>query len=245
MRIDIYNFMLVYLGALLVWGAWQAGPPAGGWIYLVSGILIAAVYALADVLWTYFRDRVWYQPWASVISGFIIALVGLPNPSWELIILLPLTAVALKQLVKIRTRRHIFNPAASALAVAGLGGFEAVSWWVPSLTSGGAMLWVMLLAGLYIIYYLRRWETVVSFLIPYGLFFGLPKIFDGTLLFFTSVMLIEHVSSNFPGRRNRIIYGALVGIFAIFFTFLELDFDPLIGGLLAGNLIMSVLTLLL
>lgn len=241
MRIDIYNFMLVYLGALLVWGAWQTGE----WTYLVSGILIAAIYALTDVLWTYFRDRLWYQPWASVISGFIIALVGLPNPSWKLVILLPLTAVALKQLVKIGTRRHIFNPAASALAVAMLGGFGVVSWWAPSLASGGVGLWAMLLVGLYIIYYLRRWETVVSFLIPYGAFFGVQKIFDGTLLFFISVMLIEHVSSNFPGRKNKIIYGALVGISTIFFTFLELDFDPLIGGLLAGNLIMSVLTLLL
>lgn len=239
MRIDIYQFMLIYLVLLLVWGAFGAGE----WIYLLNGVLIAALYALFDVLWTYLRERVWYAPWASVISGFIIALVGLPNPSWELIILLPLTAVVLKQLVKARPRRHIFNPATAALAVVSLGGFNVVSWW--GVAWGRPVLFAVLLVGLYILWYLRRWETAVSFLIPYGLFFGITKIFDGTVIFFTSVMLIEHIGSNFPGRKNRIIYGALVGISVIFFSLLGLDFDPLIGGLLAGNLIMSVLTLLI
>ena len=240
MRISIYYFMFVYLGALLAWGAFEAGE----WTYLLNGILLASLYALFDVLWTYFRDGAWYFPLASVISGFIVALVGPPNPSWKLIILLPLIAVALKQLVRIGPRRHIFNPAASALAVASLGGFSAVSWWAPSLASDGAGLFVLLALGLYIVWYLRRWETALSFLIPYGLFFGISKILDGTLLFFTSVMLIEHVSSNFSGRRNKIIYGIVVALATILIS-VFFEQDPLILGLLAGNFIMSVVTLLI
>ena len=238
MKPAIYKFTALYLGALLAWGAVQFGDLG----ILAAGIAIAALYALFDILWTYFRDGVWYQPWASVISGFIIALIGLPKLSWELIIFLPLTAVILKQLVKIGPRRHIFNPAASALAVVSLAGFETVSWW--GVAWGKPILIVLTLAGLYILWQIRRWETALAFLALYALFFGARQVFDGTVIFFASVMLIEHVTSNFPGRRNKIIYGVVVAL-GVILASIFLKLDPLIFGLLAGNLIMSMLTLLL
>jgi len=57
-------------------------------------------------------------------------------------------------------------------------------------------------------------------------------------------MLIEHVSSNFSGRRNKIIYGIVVALATILIS-VFFEQDPLILGLLAGNFIMSVVTLLI
>lgn len=261
MKPGIYYLMSLYLGIFLAASSYFAG----NWNYFINGVLIAAIYAFFDLLWTYFRDRVFYLPVASVISGFIIALVGPPEPSWKLIFLLPLGAVVLKQMVKVGERRHIFNPAAATLVFLGLGSIDnLVSWWAPAFADG-ILFWLMLGAGIYILYQMRRWGMVLSFIISYALlllglflfqgreFVQIPsllysQIADGTVIFFVTVMLIEHVTSNFPGRKNRIIFGALVAfismIFTIFGSYL-LGPDPFLAGLLFANLIMSVVTLLL
>lgn len=73
-----------------------------------------------------------------------------------------------------------------------------------------------------------------------------PQILDGTVMFFSTVMLIEPVTSSFSTQNQRIIYGVLVGFFAVLATYLggiiQLD-DPLIYGLLAGNLLASLIFL--
>ncbi len=257
--INIKYFMVLYVGALLAWGAFQIGEPA----YLWKGLAIAALYIIFDLLWTYFRDGTWYLPSSSVISGFIIAVVGAPAPSLDLLVLLPLVAVVSKQLITFWKPRHIFNPAAFSMAALTLAGYSAVSWWAPSLASDGVGIFIIIIAGLFILWRQRRWETALSFLASYGVFLAAlflwqgrgagelfavlkPQIFDGTTLFFASVMLIEPITSNFRGTKNRIIYGILVGAVAVLATafgqyFFELD--PLLSGLLIGNFIISIITI--
>ena len=258
---DIKYSMIAYIGFLLLWGSFQVG----NLIYLWKGLLMGALYIVYDLSWTYLRDRVSYLPLSSVISGFILAIVGPANPSLIILFSLPLAAVISKQLIKIGERRHIFNPAGFALIVFSLGGYPVVSWWVPALTSGGIWLGLIILAGLAIIYRQSRWETAISFLASYATLLAILFIFqgrelstilpllktqilDGTTLFFTSVMLIEPITSNFPGKRNKIIYGVLVALCAVLFTafaqyFVELD--PLLSALLVGNFVMSIITLLI
>ena len=255
--LNIKYFMVLYVGALLAWGAFQMGDVA----YLWKGLTIAALYIIFDLLWTYFRDGTWYLPSSSVISGFIIAIVGAPAPSLDLLVLLPLLAVASKQLITFWKPRHIFNPAAFSMAALILAGYPAVSWW--GVAWGSPVLWAVLLVGLFILWRQRRWETTITFLVSYAVFLGVlfvwqgreisqlysllkPQIFDGTTLFFATVMLIEPLTSNFPGTRNRIIYGALAALGALVFTVFGSylgELDSLIGGLLVGNLIMSLTTL--
>src|SRR3989344_1388608 len=136
--------MVLYLAALLAWGSFYFDRPD----YLWKGILIAALYAAFDVLWTYLRDRVWYFPESSLISGLILALVGAPAPAFLLLILMPLLAVISKQLLRFGTGRHIFNPAAFSLVVGpilsvfsprliGLGPtWWGVSWGAPGMYAG-------------------------------------------------------------------------------------------------------------
>ncbi|MDP3785438.1 MAG: RnfABCDGE type electron transport complex subunit D [bacterium] len=255
--LNIKYFMVLYVGALLAWGAFQMGEPT----YLWKGLAIAALYIIFDLLWTYFRDGTWYLPSSSVISGFILAVVGAPAPSLDLLVLLPLVAVASKQLITFWKPRHIFNPAAFSMAVLTLAGYSAVSWW--GVAWGTPVLYAVLLVGIFILWRQKRWETTLSFLGSYGVFLAAlflwqgreadelfailkPQILDGTTLFFASVMLIEPITSNFRGTKNRVIYGILVGAVAVLATafgqyFFELD--PLLSGLLIGNFIISIITI--
>lgn len=253
MAVNIKYFMVLYVGALLVWGALFIGDLA----YLWRGLAVALLYILFDLLWTYARDRIWYLPSSSIISGFILAVVGAPTPSVGLLVLLPLVAVVSKQLIKFGKPRHIFNPASFSMILLSIFGYQAVSWW--GVAWGAPVLYAVLLVGVFILWRQNRWDTALSFLLSYAVFLGAffllqgrefgqlslllyPQIFDGTTLFFASVMLIEPITSGFPGTKNRILYGVLVALLAVLVTFLGrwLPLDPLLSGVLLGNLIMSL-----
>ena len=69
----------------------------------------------------------------------------------------------------------------------------------------------------------------------------------GPIVFFSTVMLVEPITSGFSARKQRAIYGFLCGFFAItvqvVITFNKINLDPLITGLLLGNLTASLLFL--
>ena len=226
--------MVLYLGALLAWGSFYFARPDYFW----KGILIAAFYAAFDVLWTYFRDKNWYFPESSLISGFILALVGAPAPSLSLLILMPLLAVISKQLLRFGTGRHIFNSAAFSLVALSLAGYPAVSWW--GVSWGAPVMYAVLAAGIFILWRQRRWETALPFLAAYALLFNF-QVFNGTVIFFASVMLIEPITSSFPGVRRRMAYGALVFLFVFLVGRSGLNSDPLLLGLLGGNIIFNLM----
>lgn len=232
-----------------------------------SGLLMLLFYSAYDLLWTYTRDRVWYLPVSSWISALVLAIVALPKPPLIFIILLPFLAVAAKQLFHFGKNRHVFNPAAGALALAAIF-TPAVSWWgvaAARFDSAAFLLFFIIGAAIIILWRQNRWHITLSFFIAYLFFLGvlslstgatanqLPNILfsvllNGVLIFFATVMLIEPVTSTFTAKRQEIFYGALVGGAAVAATYLArrfnlLGLDPLIYGLLAGNLIASILFL--
>jgi len=237
--------MIGYLGVLLAWSSYQANN-----IYLfLNGLVIVAIYVCLDLLWTFIRNRIWYTPSSSVVSGLIIALIGAPAPSALLLFLMPAIAVASKQLIKLRRGgRHIFNPAAFSLFLLSVAGYPAITWW--GVASGGILPHVLFIAGLFIWWRQSRFETAISFFVLYATILALftsnlsTQLYDGTVIFFASVMLIEPLTSSFPRRTNRIIYGIIVGAVAALSSFFAnlLPYDPLILGLLLGNLIISLKT---
>ena len=257
-RINIKYFMVAYLGLLLLLASILAGDPGR----FLSGAALVALYALFDVAWTRLRDRVWYLPVSSWISGLVLANVGPPAPSLWLLILLPLVAVAGKQLLHLGRSRHIFNPAGFALLVLTLF-TPVISWWTASINVW--TLTIIGLVGLFILWRQQRFHVAISFIAVYalgeiilGLFQGagianIPAVMQsvllsGSFLFFVTVMLIEPITSGFPTREKRIVYGALVGVFSLASLLLApwlpiTDFDPFIAGLLLGNLAASLLYL--
>ncbi len=117
--------------------------------------------------------------------------------------------------------KHIFNPAAFAVALTYLTINQTASWWVGS----GPMLPYVLPAGLLLVRKLGRFDLVLSFLAAaLGVTF-LVDVFTGTdliatfqkiflyspLLFFAFIILTEPLTTP-PTRKLRITYGVVVGL---------------------------------
>lgn len=246
---NIRYFTAVYTGVLLAWGSLHFGKLE----YFLSGVGIALLYAAFDLLWTRVRDGVWYVPLSSFISGFILALIASPAPGLFAIFFLPLLAVFSKQAIKL-DGKHIFNPAASSAIVFG------ATWW--GAAWGNPALVAVIAAGLVIVFRQRRWETIIAFFASYALLsaalfiaegralgeiFALlrPRLLDGTTIFFATVMLIEPMTTSFPGTKRRVIFACLVAALAVVLSTGPAwlgggAIDPLLGGLLVGNLVMTL-----
>lgn len=255
-KLQIKHFMVLYLGFLLVFSSFMLKDPTR----LLKGLLVVALYVGFDLIWTRVRDKIFYLPVSSFISGFILALVALPNPPIFLLILLPLLAVVSKQFIHLKKARHIFNPAAFAMGV--MAFFQCcntvVSWW--GVAWGKVPFWIVLMVGLFILWKQSRFHVAIPFAVSYLFFLALlllfnnieaskllaflkPQILDPTIIFFATVMLVEPLTSTFPTKNQRILYGALVGFCAVLVSFLASFLplgDPLIYGLLLGNLVASL-----
>lgn len=249
-RIPIKQFTVAYLAALLL----ASGLLSGQAENIGNAIFIILVYAAADLIVTRYLGGVWYVPLSSVISGLILGLVAFPS----LLIgaVLSLIAVFAKHALHFGRLRHIVNPAAFALITVSLF-TPAVSWWAPS--AGAAALILIILGGAFILWDQRRWDTVVSYLAVYFLGLSLvvlagggeltesffrQQVLDGALLFFLSVMLIDPLTSYYPLRRTRMLFGVSAAAFTsaiVFFSsYLPAGIDPLIGGLLIANVIFNL-----
>jgi len=257
-KINIKYFMAVYFALAFLYAAIFFGGGPGSF----KGLLIVILYPTYDLVWTYIRDKVWYFPLSSIISGFVIGIVSQPNPSYLLIILLPFLAVFSKQLISFGKMRHVFNPAGFAMFVMSFFA-PVVTWWATSWDL--KMIVVILLISMFILWKQERWHVAISFLLSYIIFLALMllikgldmsqilnamdgQLINGTVLFFTTVMLIEPLTSSFPEKKHRIIYGLIIGFSANLIALISgyISFghqNPLILGLLLGNLTASLLFL--
>lgn len=250
--------MVVYLAAIFVYAAFAfAGPTA-----LLKGASIVALYSIFDLAWTRLRDKVWYFPLSSLISGLVLAIVAGSDLPILAVVLLPLLAVFSKQLLHFDKMRHVFNPAAFAMTVVSFF-IPVVSWWATGWNN--IPLMIVSVISVFILWRQKRWHVAVPFFFAYSILLSLfllltgvrfenlqgiltAQLLSGTLLFFSTVMLIEPMTSTFPTQRQRIIYGFLVALFSIIvlaiLRFVSLGhFDSLIVGLLGGNLAASFLFL--
>ncbi len=154
---------------------------------LILALIITPLRSLGDV---------WFLVWAAVLamaSKYIVALGG----------------------------KHIFNPAAFAVALTYLAVNQTASWWVGS----GPMLIFVLLGGLLVVRKLERFDLVLSFLAAALGITWAVSLFNGSdliattqqvlasspLLFFAFIILTEPLTTP-PTRKQRLTYGALVGL---------------------------------
>lgn len=276
-RINIKYFMIGYLFFLLSYSSFYLKDLR----LFFNGISIVMIYVFTDLLWTYIRDRVWYLPSSSLISGLILSIVAFPNPSIILIIILPFVAVLSKQLIHLGKNRHIFNPASFAMAAVTIF-TPAISWWgiassrTPNTLSDiilsfrlfdstAILFLVILLAGIFILWRQNRWHIALSFMFFYavsliifsiainretvGIFYFLrQQIISGIFIFFSTVMLIEPITSTFSSKKEEVVYGGAVGLSAGLIFYLSAKFnlgriDPLVYGLLAGDFIAGLIFL--
>lgn len=257
-KINIKYFMTAYLALLLIFSAVALKQP----MLIVRGVLIVFFYSLFDGVWTYLKEKTWYWPVSSWISGLILSLVAWPDMPWLFIVVLPLLAVFSKHVLHFGRARHVFNPAGFALAVTSFF-IPVASWW--GVLSGDVALVGISVAGVFILWRQSRWHEFAAFTFSYVFFRIVLSLASGIIdagkllvmvsqdlhgatIFFATVMIIEPVTSQFPSKKQRSVYAALVGIFASIVAFLLSKFplfyaDPLIFGLVLGNMVASLLFL--
>lgn len=184
------------------------------------------------------------------ITALILALIISPLKSptdmgyFTLAISASIIAMASKFLFAVRNK-HIFNPAAAAVALTSIVFNQPASWWVGTL----CMVPVVLVGGLLIARKIRRADLMVSFffvamatILASGFSHGFDlldltrrTVADTPILFFAFVMLTEPLTTP-PTRPFILAYGAIVGfLFAPETHIGSFYFTPELA-LLAGNL---------
>lgn len=230
-------------------------------LFLLFFSLLSTIFF--DLLYTWVRKKELFLPWAAITTGLIIALIINPNARWYQIIITCAIAMGIKNFVRF-SGRHIFNPAASGLLVAGLLFHQYVAWWGVSFQNitttfslQTLVLYVVLLLPSSISgFSLRRYSTILTFIILNTLFahvftftFSLQsfisRMLDPTVIFFSTVMLSEPMTSPVNPTR-QILFGAAVACIALIFSYPPISRllfndgllpDLFIPALLLGNIL--------
>lgn len=222
--ITMYRLLLYYLGGLLLiagglsaFGALHYQPLS---IALSTFILVTASWVINKVF-AYLFDAPTNSE-SSIITALILALIITPNLTPIGILFLVAAsglAIASKYLLAIH-KKHIFNPAAIAVALTALGPQQSASWWVGT----SAMLPFVLLGGIIMTRKIHRERMVLSFLMStfgatmlYSWLSGANAITNlhhmivsSSVFFLGFVMLTEPLTSPTTARRQT-WYGVLVG----------------------------------
>jgi ferredoxin-NADP reductase/Na+-translocating ferredoxin:NAD+ oxidoreductase RnfD subunit len=194
--------------------------------------LIITSYASSRLLaWT-FSTRHNRESW--LISALILFFILMPPKNVKDIIVLALVAfiMSASKYILVIAGRHIFNPAAIAVVIAGLLGFTHGAWWVGT----PYLLPAVFIAGLLVVWKVRRFAMVGLFLLVAtltALSVGVLRGYDlsevvsvyflsGPLFFAAAIMLTEPLTAP-TTRKWQLVYAALIGLFmtwkiAPFFT---------------------------
>lgn len=225
-RITMYRLVLYYLIALL--GAAFAFSFVG-WVPVDPQALVfsAALILITSVAANWLFARV-FEAQANVesvyITALILALIISPTTAANtagvgFLIFASVWASASKYIFAIG-KKHIFNPAAFAVALTGLVLAQSATWWV-----GGnlALLPLVLVGGLLLVRKLQRFDMVLSFaaaaLATVALTAGsggpgnaiTQTLLHSSFFFLAFVMLTEPLTAP-PTRVLRVMYGVMVGV---------------------------------
>lgn len=212
--------------------------------YSILSSLSLVIYSLGftiifDLLFTFLKSKTFFLPLSALITGLIIALIIDPNAAWYQVAIICALSMGFKNFVRFEGR-HIFNPAAIGLFLGGVIFNLGVSWWGASFQIIQTNFWpfLILLTPAFVSFYrMRRFGSILSFLLTYNILSSFKLIFDPTTIFFSLVMLPEPMTSPFNLKR-QILYGAAiaVAVFALSFVPITLP-DILIPALLFGNML--------
>jgi ferredoxin-NADP reductase/Na+-transporting NADH:ubiquinone oxidoreductase subunit NqrB len=223
-RATMYRLLLYYLIVLVVVAI---GLSALGYLHFSALALAFSVLYLVAVCWIsnhvfahVYRTPV--NPESSLITALILALIITPTNNLTGLLFLSAAgglAMASKYILAWH-KKHIFNPAAIAVVLTGLGAGQSASWWIGS----GPMLPFVLLGGLLLTRRIRHFQMVGTFiLVSYGVALALALVNHGhiittlrqttlssSLFFLAFVMLTEPLTS--PTRvKPQLWYAGLVG----------------------------------
>ena len=247
-RVTMYRLVLYYLAAILaaalVFGLFGLMPnrPLD---LAFSTVLIVLVCWLTNLVFAkVFRAETNTE--SVYITALILALIISPVTMFDwsgigFLIFVSVWAQATKYIFAIG-KKHLFNPAAFAVALTAFTLGEAATWWV-----GGNLILLpfVLIGGLLVVRKVRRFDLVLSFFVvalvtisatSHGAYIEsvVQTVQHSSLFFLAFVMLTEPLTTP-PTRFHRMIYGGMVGfLFAPAIHIGSFYMTPEIG-LLVGN----------
>ncbi len=177
-RITMYRLVLYYLIALLVVAFFIsiANPSSDPFALALTVAFLLAVSAVTNRVFS----KIFKVPTnveSVYITALILALIITPITSLHDLWFLTWAAIianASKYIVAIKGK-HLFNPAAFAVALTYFTINQSASWWVGS----GAMLAFVILGGLLVVRKLDRFDMVFSFLIAAVATIFVSSLFTG------------------------------------------------------------------
>jgi len=243
-RLVIYSLSGLYaIGILFAWLTWLPFSP------ITMLVVLAIIYGVCYLANAVFAG-VFEAPSNSesvLITALILALIVSPvittGVDLGFLIWVSILAMSAKYILAIR-KKHLFNPAAVAVAITAFTIGQSASWWIGT----AVMLPFTALVTLLITRKIRRFDLVLSFVLTasvavvvYGLIshsdilLSLRRLWvDAPLVFFAGVMLTEPQTTP-PTRPRRIVYGILTGLLVPpFVNFAGIYFTPELA-LIAGN----------
>lgn len=244
--------MMYYLGGLIViaalFGAFGLLPYNPFWI-LFSAVFITTICWCTNNIFAYVFEAPSNEESVYITALILVLIISpLKNVSdlsyFSIAIWAQILAIASKYILAIG-KKHIFNPAAFAVAVTALAINETASWWV-----GTTLLApFVIMGGLLVAKKILRFDLVFSFIFvalagifashlanPGSLFMVFEKtLLSSSTLFFAFIMLTEPYTTP-PTAYLRICYGALVGfLFVPVLHFGQIYSTPELA-LLVGNI---------
>lgn len=223
-RITMYRLLLYYLIGLLVVAVGlsvvkdlQYSP-----ITIVAStlILVATCWVVNRLLAYIFAAPVNGE--SSLITGLILALIITPKFGiYDILFLLAAAGLAMgSKYVLTINRRHIFNPAAIAVALTALGPRQAASWWIGS----AVLLPFVVIGGLLLVRKLRRGQMVLSFLLAVfvatiiytlighgNVVTALKEAALSSPVFFLGFIMLTEPLTSPPTKKKQAWYAVLVG----------------------------------
>lgn len=217
----IPNVQMLIILLFIFSGSLFKFPPVQSLYVLTLSVFFIVLF---DVVFTFLTKRKFALSDASFITAIIIALLINPSSSWYEIASVCFIASILKHFLR-PGKRHIFNPAASGLFFGSLLFNRSLILWqgasyqslLPFSFQNLIFFLFLLLPGFVSLIRVRRYVSIISFLIVYSFFLvsqssSLAGIIDPLIIFFALVMLPEPMTSPVNIRR-QVLYGVFIAIF--------------------------------
>lgn len=219
-RLILY-FLISLLGIAIVMGFFGI-LPYNPWAVIFSSLFLVTVSLATNYIFSKtFNAPVNVE--SAYITALILALIISPLGSFSDLFVLfwaAVLAMAAKYILAIKNK-HLFNPAAVAVVLTGIGLNQAASWWVGNLQ----LMPFVIIGGILVARKIRREDMMTAFFTAAILTVSFSTLMSGhdlpqnisnaalhsPLFFFAFVMLTEPLTTP-PTRLLQIIYAVLVGI---------------------------------
>lgn len=217
-RVVLYALLALVVSSLMM-GMFAVIPQTVGEQTRSLLVVLAVTFAVNEIFSRLFKAHTNYESVA--ITALIIYFLISPAREVEGLLVIALAgaiAMASKYILAIRAQ-HLVNPAAMGILTLSLSGFYEATWWIAT----PSLFIPLLIAGSVVVYKVRRWVPVASFLVVGFLVFLFEEWrFFGSLdnwsmfwlsypaLFLGFFMLTEPFTMP-PTKKMQAVYGALVG----------------------------------